>query len=384
MKNIKLYTYCLFGLLAILFTGYQVHIYFLKKSAQHDIDFMHQAFLENHPGVYNDQDPNFVSTMNKAYQEATHAIQSMKSSYDHEIILKEYLKTFQDPHIKFRPKNQQILNLSALQESNEHFSIQHLPHRITWITLPTLEPNKEQQKELEKILNQLPNYQKSNMIVFDLRNNSGGNSIWGTQLLQSLFSEEYLNQQIEKANKKTSSDWRASKDNIAHLGVIIDYMKDQFGEESPIVAEFKEIKTGMQQAYNEHKIFYSSYPTEEDIISTNTVKNPVTAQIIAIISSQCFSSCLIFIDELKIVNPETILIGQTTSADTIYLDMRIIDFPSGIGSFRTPIKIHRGRPRGNNVPYTPNIPYPTNINSEEEKNQWLLETIEKLSIIDSK
>lgn len=44
--------------------------------------------------------------------------------------------------------------------------------------------------------------------------------------------------------------------------------------------------------------------------------------------------------------------------------------------------MYRNRPRGNNVPYTPNISYPADINSEEEKNKWLLKTVQELSTID--
>lgn len=378
MKSIKFYSYCLIGLVTALFAGYQFHIYTLKHAAQQDINFMHQAFLENHPGVYNDQDPHFVHNMNEAYQEAKNSINSMKTSNDHENIIKNYLENFHDPHIKFRPKIQHPV--SEQKSEHEHFSINQIVNDIAWITLPTFQPNKEQQKELEIIIDQISQYQKSKLIVLDLRSNDGGNSEWGTKILKNLFGQEYLDQRFDAINKKMSTDWRASKDNIAHIAFIINYMKDQFGADSSLVSEFKEIEDGMQQAYKDHKAFYTIYTQEEEEIApTIEAINPVTAKIVVITSSRCFSSCLIFIDEIKIVDPKAILIGQTTSADTIYLDMRAINLPSGIGSFRTPIKIHRGRPRGNNMPYIPNISYPENINSEEEKNQWLLETVEKLS-----
>ncbi len=379
MKTIQFYSYIVFGLITALFAGYQFHVYNLKKSAQQDIDFMHQAFLENHPGVYNDQDPNFVHNMNTAYQEATHAIQSMKSSYDHEMILKEYLKTFHDTHVRFFSKAPK--NRPAQKREFIDFSINSMPNGIIWITLPTFQPNKDQQKELENIIDELPHYQKSKLIVFDLRNNTGGNSDWGIALLKNLFGEEYVTQKLYALNKNIEVDWRASKDNIAHLTYLVDYIKDQFGAKSSQALEFKTIEEGMQQAYKEHKVFYTEYSSEYTIPTTKE-KNSVTAKIAAITSSRCVSACLDFIDGIKAVDPKALLIGQTTDADTVYIEVREIDLPSGLGKIQFPIKMYRNRPRGNNVPYIPNISYPADINSEEEKNEWLLETIKKLSTID--
>lgn len=378
MKNIKLYTYCLLGVLAILFSGYQAHIYILKKFAQNDIDFIHQTFLENHPGVYNDQDPNFVNTMNTAYQQATHAIECIKSSHDHESIIKEYLAAFHDTHVRFVSKNSQIH--PAQKKEFVDFAINALPDDIIWITLPTFDPNKEQQKKLKSIIDQLPNYKKSKLIVFDLRSNTGGASDWGIALLNNLFSEEYITQKLYALNQKIEIDWRASKDNITHLAHFVNYIKDQFGTESQLVLEFQNIEKGMQQAYKEHKIFYTEY-NSESMTPKIKAKNPVTAKIAAITSSRCVSACLDFIDALKAADPKTILIGQTTDADTMYMEIRLIDLPSDLGKVQFPIKMYRGRPRGNNVPYEPDIHYPENIKTAEEKNQWLLETVQKLSTI---
>lgn len=37
------------------------------------------------------------------------------------------------------------------------------------------------------------------------------------------------------------------------------------------------------------------------------------------------------------------------------------------------------RPRGHNLPYIPDISYPENIQSKDAKDQWVLQTLQKLS-----
>ena len=380
MKTTQFYSYIFFGIITALFAGYQIHIYNLKKSAQQDIDFIHQTFLENHPGVYNDRDPDFVKNMNTAYQDARNSILSIKSAQDHEKTINSYLASFHDPHVIFFSKNVSYSNSS--NPENIEFAISSMPNDIVWISLPTFQPSKEDQEKLKAIINQISQYQTSKLIVFDLRGNGGGCSEWGTQIIASLFGKDYAAQSFYALNKNIEVDWRASKDNLAHLSYILDCIKDEFGEGSLFFSEVKKIEAGVKQAYKEHKIFYTEY-TPQLIPHKNKLQNPITAKIVAITSSRCASSCLTFIDELKAADPKTILIGQTTSADTIYNEMRYIYLPSGLGKIQFPIKLYRNTPRGNNVPYIPNIPYPADINSEEAKNQWLLETIQELSTMNS-
>ncbi|MCX5924540.1 MAG: S41 family peptidase [Candidatus Dependentiae bacterium] len=376
MKAIKFYSLSLLGLIAILFVGYQFHTYNLKKSAQQDIDFMHQTILENHPGPHNDQDPDFVNNMNSAYLIAKNSINSIKVSNDNKNIIKQYLASFHDTHLRFHPKVQETV--STKTPDYKHFSIKEMPGNIVWITLPTFAPDKQQQKELEKIIDQISQHQTNKLIVFDVRSNTGGNSQWGTKILESLFGKEYVAQKLYVMNKNIEVDWRASKDNASYLASLIDYIKDQFGADSSQVSEFKTIEQGIQQAYKNHEKLYTERATKQEVSQTKSPSS-VAAKIIVITSSRCVSSCLDFIDEIKAVDPKAILIGKTTGADSIYMEVRVIDLPSGIGKLQFPIKMYRNRLRGHNVPYTPNIAYPVSINSQEEKDQWLLQTIQKLS-----
>jgi hypothetical protein len=48
-----------------------------------------------------------------------------------------------------------------------------------------------------------------------------------------------------------------------------------------------------------------------------------------------------------------IQVGRETSADTVYMDVREADLPSGLAQLAIPMKVWRGRQRGNNEPQRP-------------------------------
>ncbi len=104
----------------------------------------------------------------------------------------------------------------------------------------------------------------------------------------------------------------------------------------------------------------------------------MTAKIVVIIDAFCMSATLDFIDTLKSIDQNIILLGESTDADSVYMEIRIADLPSGKGQFQFPIKMYRNRLRGHNVPYVPDMPYPQTITLPAEKDAWLLETISKL------
>lgn len=377
MKRIKaLFLWCILTIISLLFIENHFYSsYKLKKTTQEDIEFIHKTIFENHPGPYNNQDPEFIHNMDIAYSIAKNAINLMKTSQDHLTIIKQYLASFHDTHVRLYPKKQEP-EPSTVYEY-KHFSIKEIFPNCAWITLPTFAPDKEQQKELELIIDQISQYRRSNLIVFDVRDNTGGNSQWGTKILENLFGKYNVTECLYNMNKNVEVDWRASKDNTAYLSKLTTYIVNQFGQNSQEESYFKAIEEGVRNAYDKNQTFYTEH-TKSQATSSCKMQNLVTAQIVVITSSQNVSACLDFIDEIKDVDPEAILIGQTTDADSVYMEVRTIDVPSCIGTLQFPIKMYRNRHRGHNVPYVPDIAYPENIISKEDKDQWLLETIHSL------
>ena len=374
-KKLRSYTIVTIAAL-LLIIGYQVYRHRLQKSAQCDIDFIHATILENHPGSYNEQDPDFRKNMDIAYLDAHNAIKSMRSTTDQTTIVTHYLDSFHDTHVRLYPaiKNSTPTHINT----RHHFTIQEIPNNSVWITVPTFAPNATQQKELEAIIDQMPAYKTKNCIIFDVRNNNGSNSHWGTKIIEKLFGVEYAKLCINKIHKNIEVHWRASKDNTHHISSLIPKLIDQFGANAPIIQEFQSIAHGMQKAYQQNNTFFIAHhiPQPHSHLKPN---HSVTAHIAIIINARCVSACLDFIDEMKAVDPTITLIGQTTDADSIYMDVRVVDLPSGIGTLQFPIKMYHNRKRGHNIPYVPDISYPDTIHSPEEINEWLLQTVQKIS-----
>jgi hypothetical protein len=60
----------------------------------------------------------------------------------------------------------------------------------------------------------------------------------------------------------------------------------------------------------------------------------------------CASACLDAVDLLKSLG--AVQVGQETSADTVYMEVRSGPLPSGRVNANIPMKVYRGRARGNN------------------------------------
>ncbi len=380
MRKISFYVYGFFAIglvLCLLFIGNQVFARSLRKITQQDIAFIHKTIFENHPGVKNDHDSDFVKTMDDAYQIAKNSIESMCSFSDYTTIIKEYLLSFRDTHMRFYPKMKETISTTVI-ENDQIFSITEMLDNIVWITLPTFAPHAEQQKDLEIIITQLPRYREYKVIVFDVRSNTGGSSHWGTRILNALFTKEYASACIDEMNKDIKVDWRVSAENVEYLSSLTSYVAGQFGQDSQEALEIQAVEEGVKKAHKQNKDFYTEQAAQV-LMPRIKSNNPVQAKIAVITASCCVSLCLDFIDEVKAVDPQATLIGQVTDADSIYMEVRLVDFPSGKGKLQFPIKMYRNRPRGNNVPYVPDIPYPQNINSKQERDEWLLTTVQNLS-----
>ena len=73
-----------------------------------------------------------------------------------------------------------------------------------------------------------------------------------------------------------------------------------------------------------------------------------------IVPGQCASACL---DALDVFTrfPNTKLIGAPSSADSVYLEVRIPALPDGLAKVVIPNKLYRDRPRASGQVYSPAI-----------------------------
>lgn len=75
-----------------------------------------------------------------------------------------------------------------------------------------------------------------------------------------------------------------------------------------------------------------------------------------IVPGQCGSACLDAVDTFKLFS-NTALFGAPSSSDSTYMEVRLIDTPSGLSKVIIPNKVYVDRPREKGFYYQPDIPY---------------------------
>lgn len=330
-----------------------------------DLDFVYKSILENHPGVYNNEDPNFCENLENSYETARSAIKASTSNSRSKIIISDFAKSFNDIHLRIRWLDNIPQKPNAIISK---FSISEPSNEVAWVTLPTFDLNSEQEKDCRKLVKQLLCLQTKQYIVFDVRGNQGGNSDYGTQIINALFGNEYAYQKKCLHNKKVFVDWRASQGNLSHISSLLTrYPTNQW---------LQGVKEGLKESLEKGDSFYREYSYETCGPTKNiTPKSGFGFKVIVITDSFNVSAALDFIDELKIMT-KVILIEQKTKADRVYMEVRSLPLPSGFGTFSFPIKVYRNRLRLDNEPYAPNIEFNTVDNTPALKS-LILEKIKR-------
>ena len=352
------------------------NLIFGSDIALQDLNAMYQTILENHPGPYNHKDSDFMKKMDQAYQQAKNDVANVWTKQEGFDLLNTFAQSFCDQHLCIYSVSEQ--NESQIVRLPQVSSIKDFTSDIAWITIPNFEPTQLEQEQLELLIEQLPKLRAKKYIVFDLRGNGGGSSLWGTRILESLFTKDYVSQKFAQAYSDCYEDFRVSKSNLEYWKDTESYFESFFGKNSKEYQVWQQLVQGMQKAYDEQQVFYTMKEMSEQPISfiiKNTV-NPCSAKIVVIIDLGCFSSCLSFIHELQTVDETIKLIGERTAINTAYMEIREDVLPSGI-HFRYPTAVGR-----NSKPhfhfYIPDIAYPEDIKDEEFKQDWLEKVIKDL------
>jgi hypothetical protein len=325
-----------------------------------DLLFIKQTLIENHPGFYNEQDPDFREILYTNYDKAIEQSNAVISYDDYLRIMQCYVKNFNDTHL--------FLNIKDLHKKHAFIHKKQLPsikaeainEDIMWVTLPTFEPTKEQEQQLEEIIKQASSWQEQKNLVFDVRGNGGGNSVWANRIIKSLFSFEYAAEKIDALTSKIVVDWRCSKDNVERIKSYISSFENQFGQASEEYKWVEQLYFQLLDAYQKGSRYFS----EKSQIKKESKKdpiNPVKANIMVIIDGYCASACLDFIDYLKAMDHPITLIGHQTKGDSVYMEVRDVELPSGLGYLYFPMKVYRNRIRDNKKPYLPDIRYDGDI-----------------------
>ncbi len=228
---------------------------------------------------------------------------------------------------------------------------------IAWIAMPSFSSTEKQtaayNKVFEKIQQQRGKLLTAKAVVLDLRHNQGGSSYWSSQIAKELWGKKIVEQKVNNTSQNTQVWWRASKDNTDHVVSLLEVVKNQ----PELLKIFKITAAGMALSLKSGSTFY----VEQE---TNTLNNipqkPLTSdfktKVFVIVPPQCASACLDALDKFKLFE-NTTLFGAPSSADSMYMEVRLADLPSGLGKVIVPNKVYVNRARGAGDFYKPDVAY---------------------------
>jgi hypothetical protein len=133
-----------------------------------DLHAIYRIIKENHPGLYNEEDPTFTTHLESAYH--AHAmLLNNQPQKEQQTIITNFIKTFNDNHLGVSWRNTQTTKTVHTQKL---FSITEIAPRTLWITLPTFYNLSTEQSEcFNTIIHTLSTATTGHTIIFDIRTN---------------------------------------------------------------------------------------------------------------------------------------------------------------------------------------------------------------------
>lgn len=233
---------------------------------------------------------------------------------------------------------------------------------------------------LKTLVEEAPSWRDASYVVFDVRRNEGGDSEWGRRILAALYGEPFIDRVVRRAPKFGNQyvEWRASKDNLAHVRSIIRSIEEQHGKEARPLTGLRKVERAMADALEQNR---TSLVRPAPAAARDPEVGPLPprefkGRVVLLTDTMCASSCLDFADAAYEL-PDFVHAGRMTNADSVYMEVRNAPLPSGLAELVLPVKVYRGRPRGHNVPYTPSWVYPGNIYDTPALERWLVDQISR-------
>lgn len=266
-----------------------------------------------------------------------------------------------------------IINNKVSMISRPDFEFRKLATNFHWISLPSFYIENDDLDKIYNILKEIKNIKSKTSVIFDLRGNTGGNSYWGDLFYETIYGSANLVKIKKMINEKQYVEYRASEGNIKHFENAIAGMTKQFGEKSPSVKYFNTVVEGMKESKQKNRAFFldKNNTKNQEINQINEIKkNNFIFKVFLLTDRYCASACLDFIDQF-IQGKNVIHVGQATSGDTNYMDIRSVMLPSNKAQLYFPTKVYRNRPRGANIFYNPKHIWDKDISDTKEIEEWI-------------
>jgi len=231
----------------------------------------------------------------------------------------------------------------------------HKIGEVWMITIPTFNFQTDAQlgqlKSFVAMLNAHAPELRKGIVVLDVRGNTGGNSSWATEILATLWGQNWIDHITSQFDETV--DWRASPANIAAVEDNVAFARANGLKDN--AAYYERGAAAMRAALAKGEPYGRTVEPVE--ITPQPSSNPVTGHVYLFTDGECASSCLIFTDIVRRL-PGTQHIGFPTFADTNYIDNTNVLAPSGLVYISYSLKMYVHRVRKNNEWYEPQIKWP--------------------------
>jgi hypothetical protein len=242
-----------------------------------------------------------------------------------------------------------------------------------WIHVSNFMPSAAENASLDKMLDVVKRLNDANLVVLDTRGNRGGNSLVGAEILSALLGSQLVKSLDESS--RAYAMWRVSPFALSTLNRALTTMDSDYGKNSEAYKFVFSLTKSMEVALHGKKDWLRQPSTssvdQEGARSVNA--QGFKGKLALVTDSFCASACLDFADVVLAV-PGVVHLGLPTSADTLYIDIGAQTLPSG-AQFWLPLKVWRGRARGNNQSYDPQFVFDGDINDTAAVQKWVLDTL---------
>jgi hypothetical protein len=242
------------------------------------------------------------------------------------------------------------------QRARPDFGLKHFDDGGFWISTPSFngDPSGETHAALTALIADMKTKQDAlrlaPYVVLDLRGNGGGSSHWSQLMAQVLWGDAWMAAHPEPAIEAV--EWRASDGNIAQISEFLGQLRASNGSHE-YIAWAEDAVNGMKAAQAAGQPYWRSAnaPAPEDAVPPPPAPQLMAGRVYVLTDSSCGSACLDAVDLWKTAG--ALQVGRETSADTVYMELREAALPSGLAQIAVPMKVYRGRARGNNEPQRP-------------------------------
>jgi hypothetical protein len=233
-------------------------------------------------------------------------------------------------------------------------------------------PSAAENTALDKMLDVIKSIDDAKLVVLDTRGNRGGNSLVGVEILSALFGSQWVKSLDESS---AYAMWRVSPFALSTLTQALTTMGNDYGKHSEAYKFVFSLTKSMELALHEKKDWLEqpSIASVDQVNSRGFNAQGFKGKLALVTDSFCASACLDFAD-IVLAIPGVVHLGASTSGDTLYIDIGSQTLPSG-AQFWIPLKVWRGRARGNNQSYDPQFVFDGDINDTEAVQKWVLNNL---------